>query len=409
MKKRTRLPLAGIVLCLVLAACGQQGPERVISESSAPLASAPEAPAATPLYNYDELTEAYLHDPFQAGMLNKTWSRAVEIDPECFPVYFVFLMLRTDPEALDRYPLDTDGYGLVPEEELETAVRAHFDVPVEHIRDAEDFGYRPDRNAYGIYGVGSVTQCQVIDAEQAGDRLTLTYDFYRIGRYGGRGVLQVALKEDGGYRYAANEILREGVAHKLIFPSAHPSEVVITDSSLTMNAGGWSGRGAQGAPEHSEYDGRALDSIAAFYSKAAAQLGARGEEQPGESADSWAWSGTYGNRMPLEIAVYKRAPGDESYTISIDYRKSLSGLVEPLTPRDAVEVTLHEEKAVISCRGLLEELAAYYAAAAEGIGAVGSGHGIEGRCWKWSGTYRGEPLSIFISGDDDMWNVDIRY
>lgn len=409
MKKRWRLPAAGMVFCILLAACAQ--PAAVdIAENGAPLSPAPEQEAAVPLYNYGELTEQYVSDPFHAGMLADSWGRPDEIDPEAFPIYFVFLQLRTDRNPLDGLPLDDEGYSLVPRDTLESAVRAHFDVPAEHLRKvSEGFTYVPEKEAYRIDGVGSVTDCEVIDAVRTGDLLELTYDAYRVERYSGRGLLRIRVAEDGGYHYLSHEILRESAAYRLVFPSAHRLDITVTDRIVTLDAGGWSGRGEQGTPEFREYDGRQLDSVVAFYRETAEELHATGEEDAGMYAGGWAWSGTYGDEKPLVIHVFKDPPDAESYTVKVEYDRGWAGVVETLTPRSATGVALHEEKAAMACTGTLEELIAYYSAATGGIGAVGEGQGIDGACWKWSGTYRGSPLSIFISVDGGAWKVDIRY
>ena len=68
---------------------------------------------------------------------NRNWDDPMKIDPNKFVVYYQYLRSRFPEVKEEETIIKTDSAKLVGQESLEKVVTAHFDVPVERIREAD--------------------------------------------------------------------------------------------------------------------------------------------------------------------------------------------------------------------------------------------------------------------------------
>jgi len=144
------------------------------------------------------------------GITRDSWQSPEEIDPDCFVLFFY--LMRSDPYNEiefneSRYEQGEMGW-LIPAEEVEEAVRRHFDVSIEHIR--ESGYYMPDKNVYWFGGTGSVANARITGVRQDGEIHLIDYDLYQDIELVGSGVLMVRFDEresDNEYQYLSNEFV----------------------------------------------------------------------------------------------------------------------------------------------------------------------------------------------------------
>lgn len=278
--------------------------------------------AAIPdLGDLDALTRQYLLSPFMATMLNEDWDDPEELDPESFVYYYAsYALIRGD---------DTSGWhgsqeynALIPAEELEPGVQAHFDVTTEFLRSSD--AYIADENAYDFGGLGGAAEAYVTRAARKSDRVELRYDkIDALGNPLGSGALTVRFTGDS-YRYTACRY-EEAASYTLTFPSA--DNIVVTDNAVVMLSGGQVSQG-HSPDAMTEYDGGDLDSIKGFYmDEALPELGAQGSEIL--ENDTWVFEGNDKDNKPLRIDV---TPFDEQYIIHIVFDKDEVKKIAPFGP-----------------------------------------------------------------------------
>ena len=148
--KRVLSTFMTMVILITLTACGT-------SEKS----------AVIPQEEYNTLNDKYL---LYGTILAYTWSDAEELMPDFFPTYYALYFLHNGGTSSAEW----ENAMYMPQEDVEAMVQSHFDVSIDFLRSGSD--YRPEKEAYEFYGIGSAAYTQVTSAEQNGTLLTIHYD-----------------------------------------------------------------------------------------------------------------------------------------------------------------------------------------------------------------------------------------
>ncbi len=160
-----------LILVLGLSGCGGLPYDEGIKASSVTDSSMNPSlnTVSIDLNDYESLTIEYLAPLALSSITSTTWSKADEILPHRFGLFYVAKKSSTDNSTnWDITPFDA--------EEVESLVKNYFDISSEYLR-SSDY-YDADSSSYTFESLGGAASFKVVDAKLDDQTLLLSYEYY---------------------------------------------------------------------------------------------------------------------------------------------------------------------------------------------------------------------------------------
>ena len=203
---------------------------------------------------------------------NRNWDDPMKIDPNKFVVYYQYLRSRFPEVKEEETIIKTDSAKLVGQESLEKVVTAHFDVPVERIREADC--YDEQNQGYEMEGIGGGGTFQIVGAQEEGNQLVMEYQLYDADNIPIAFGTLVAEKEGDSWKYR----------------------------SMT-------GEGISAEVNNRTWYGDKLEDIIEFYKEKLKVYNAEGKEYQPDGENSWGYNGSYYQGQAIWIEVLPEGDG----------------------------------------------------------------------------------------------------
>ncbi len=215
MSSSPKKALAALLACgllLTSAACGTPAPkesDKVASKEEQveietedkkeePSSEQKQAEGKLDTADLEQLDTEYFDSVFLASITAQNWTNPEDLRPDSLINYYTASQYyQPDRKAESNMKIDET----VPSRKLEDVVLSHFDVSVDFLRSAE--GYDKENDVYALEYLGGAASAKVVKAEQNGDVLTLSFEYYSPSDDATvirTGTLSIQITGDG-YRY----------------------------------------------------------------------------------------------------------------------------------------------------------------------------------------------------------------
>lgn len=231
---------------------------------------------------------------------NRNWDDPMKIDPNKFVVYYQYLRSRFPEVKEEETIIKTDSAKLIGQESLEKVVTAHFDVPVERIREADC--YDEQNQGYEMEGIGGGGTFQIVGAQEEGNQLVMEYQLYDADNIPIAFGTLVAEKEGDSWKYRSMTG-EEYIASAFEYPASYGK--TCQDGIYRISTG----KGISAEVNNRTWYGDKLEDIIEFYKEKLKVYNAEGKEYQPDGENSWGYNGSYYQGQAIWIEVVPEGDG----------------------------------------------------------------------------------------------------